>query len=81
MNKRLPDDFPAYFLAHATALPAQVQGEIEDRLGLRRSGVFDTHPSPGDRIRKARRAGNPGIFLSRPRQPASSPTSPSSLNK
>lgn len=58
----LDNDLPAYFLAHAVAVPAQVQTAIEDRLGLEKSGIFDTHPSPGDRIRKARQAANPGIF-------------------
>jgi hypothetical protein len=50
------------FLAHVVAVPAPVQTAIEDRLGLEKSGFFDTHPSPGDRIRKARQAANPGIF-------------------
>jgi hypothetical protein len=36
--------------------------QLEDRLGLGASGVFDTHPSQGDRIRVARRAGEPGVF-------------------
>jgi hypothetical protein len=31
-------------------------------MGLSRTGIFDTHPSDGDRIRKARRAGEPGVF-------------------
>ena len=35
---------------------------MQDRLGLARTGIFDTHPSDGDRIRRARPAGEPGVF-------------------
>ena len=31
-------------------------------MGLGATGVFDTHPSQGDRIRCARRAAEPGVF-------------------
>lgn len=61
-NKCLPNDLPAFYLAYAMALPAHVQTVIEDRLGLVRSGAFDTHPSPADRIRNARQAAQPGII-------------------
>jgi hypothetical protein len=35
---------------------------MQDTLGLARTGLFDTHPSDGDRIRRARQAGDPGVF-------------------
>ena len=35
---------------------------LEDTMGLEKSGLFDTHPSNGDRIRAARLAGEPGVF-------------------
>jgi hypothetical protein len=35
---------------------------LEDTMGLEKSGLFDTHPSNGDRIRAARRADEPGVF-------------------
>ena len=31
-------------------------------MGLDKSGLLDTHPSNGDRIRAARRAAEPGVF-------------------
>jgi hypothetical protein len=31
-------------------------------MGLEPTGLFDTHPSNGDRIRRARQANEPGIF-------------------
>ena len=43
-------------------MPAEKRTRIEDRLGLATTGLFDTHPSDGDRIRRARRAGEPGVF-------------------
>ena len=62
MNKRLPDNFPAYLMNHDGALKPATKTQIEDSAGLGRTGIFDTHPSDGDRIRKARRADEPGVF-------------------
>jgi Zn-dependent protease with chaperone function len=62
MNRRLPDDFPAFMVLQHSRLPAPVRERMQDRLGLSKTGVFDTHPSDGDRIRQARRAEEPGVF-------------------
>lgn len=62
LGKRLPDDFPAYFMNYAAAMPETERTRLEDTMGLEPTGLFDTHPSNGDRIRKARQAGDPGIF-------------------
>jgi Zn-dependent protease with chaperone function len=62
LNKRLPDDFPAYFLEHARQISERERTRLEDTMGLEPSGIFDTHPSNGDRIRRARQAGEPGVF-------------------
>jgi hypothetical protein len=62
LNRRLPDDFPAYFLKHAGQVSAAERTRLEDTMGLAPSGLFDTHPSNGDRIRRARQAGEPGVF-------------------
>jgi len=43
-------------------MPPEKRSEIEDTVGLSRTGIFDTHPSHGDRIRQARKAGEPGVF-------------------
>jgi len=61
-GKKLPENFPA-FLAHQHGrLSEQVRTHIEDRVGLARTGLFHSHPSDGDRIRRARQADEPGIF-------------------
>jgi len=62
LNKRLPDDFPAYFLEHARQVSDAERTRLEDTMGLEPTGLFDTHPSNGDRIRRARQAGEPGVF-------------------
>ena len=62
LGKRLPNDFPAYFMNYAAAMPEGERTRLEDTMGLEATGLFDTHPSNGDRIRKARQAGDPGIF-------------------
>jgi hypothetical protein len=62
LNKRLPEDFPAYMLAHDAVMKPEVRAQIENTAGLATTGIFDTHPSDGDRIRQARRADEPGVF-------------------
>lgn len=62
MNKRLPDNFPAYLMNHEAALRPAIKTQLEDTAGLGKTGIFDTHPSDGDRIRAARRADEPGVF-------------------
>jgi len=43
-------------------LPPKLRENIQDTLGLARTGIFHSHPSAGDRIRRARQAGEPGVF-------------------
>ncbi len=62
LNRHLPDDFPAYLLQHEAQLNAHQRTQVEDAMGLKPSGWFDTHPSNGDRIRRARQAGAEGVF-------------------
>jgi hypothetical protein len=47
---------------HVAALPEELRLQIEDSLGLVRTRWFDTHPSPADRIQRARQAADDGIF-------------------
>ncbi len=61
-NQKLPEDFPAYLAYQQGKLSEEVRTHIEDRVGLARTRLFDTHPSAGDRIRRARKAEEPGIF-------------------
>jgi Zn-dependent protease with chaperone function len=60
--RRLPDNFPAYLTHHLQQVPPAQRQEAEDTMGLGRTGLFDTHPANGDRIRRARQAEDPGIF-------------------
>jgi hypothetical protein len=60
--RQLPGNFPAYLLRKDADLPDAQRVKLEDTLGLHASGLFDTHPSWGDRIRLARQAQQPGIF-------------------
>jgi Zn-dependent protease with chaperone function len=62
LNRRLPASFPAYLVQRRAQLPPKFCEKIEDTMGLSRTGIFDTHPSDGDRIRRARRAGESGVF-------------------
>ncbi len=62
LNKRLPENFPGYLMNHLSKLPPATRAKLEDTAGMGKTSVFDTHPSDGDRIRQARRAGEPGVF-------------------
>lgn len=62
MNRRLPEDFPAYLVQRHSKLPPAFRERLQDTLGLAKTRWFDTHPSDGDRIRQARRAQEPGVF-------------------
>ena len=62
MNRHLPDNYPAFLVRAVSKMPPEKAGHIEDTVGLSRTGIFDTHPSHGDRIRAARRAAEPGVF-------------------
>jgi Zn-dependent protease with chaperone function len=62
LARSLPDNFSAFLMRHDKELPEGVRTRLEDTMGLEKSSIFDTHPSPGDRIRKARQAGEDGIF-------------------
>jgi Zn-dependent protease with chaperone function len=61
-NHNLPDNIPVYLMQQEAAMPPAQREKIEDTVGLSRSGFFSTHPSDGDRIRCARKAGEPGVF-------------------
>lgn len=61
-SKKLPESFPAFLVHQHSKLSEQARTHIEDRVGLARTGLFHSHPSDGDRIRRARQADEPGIF-------------------
>jgi len=61
-DKTLPDNLPELIRTSHARLPSVVLQKIDSTLGLHRTGLFDSHPSPADRIRQARKAADPGIF-------------------
>ena len=70
---QLPDNLSELLRQSHERLPAQTLQKIEDRYGLERTGFFDSHPSPADRIRQARRAQDPGAFTTTAPRPRSLP--------
>jgi Zn-dependent protease with chaperone function len=62
LNHTLPENFPAYLVRTESTLPPGQRQKLEDTMGLAPTGPFDTHPSKGDRIRRARQAGEAGVF-------------------
>ncbi len=61
-DRRLPDNLSELLRQTHEQLPEAVLRKIDDTLGFHRTGLFDSHPSAADRIRRARMAGAPGIF-------------------
>jgi len=61
-TQQLPDNLSELLRQAHESLPTVKLKMIEDASGLERTGLFDSHPSLADRIRRARRAQEPGIF-------------------
>ncbi|MGA3265856.1 MAG: M48 family metallopeptidase [Verrucomicrobiota bacterium] len=61
-ERRLPDNLSEMVRQVHENLAPNILQKIDDTLGFRRTTLFDSHPSPADRIRRARMAGEPGIF-------------------
>jgi Zn-dependent protease with chaperone function len=59
---QLPDNLSELLRQMHENLPADVLQKIDDHIGFHRTGLFDSHPSPADRIRRARKAGERGVF-------------------
>jgi len=67
---RLPDNYPELLVVTADAIPSSVRESIREEITSSRTGLFDTHPSDAARIRRCRRANEPGMY--RVEQPATS---------
>ena len=59
---QLPDNLSELLRQMHENLPESMLQKIDNELGFRRTGLFDSHPSPADRIRRGRMANEPGIF-------------------
>lgn len=62
---RLADDLPALVSAHTRVFIPDVRRRMERGLIAEKSTWFDTHPSLGERVERARRAGVRGAFRSK----------------
>lgn len=60
-QRRLPDNLPAVLAAFARSLPAEQLNKRFRVLRDTRTGVFETHPSTGDRMRYAESLNEPGV--------------------
>jgi Zn-dependent protease with chaperone function len=59
---RLADDLPALVAAHTRVFIPEVRRKLERSLLAEKTALFDTHPSLGDRVRRARRESVRGVF-------------------
>ena len=62
LARHLPDNFPAYVLYHESRMPVSLRQAAEGKQQRTTTGTFDSHPSDGDRLRRARAANEPGIL-------------------
>jgi Zn-dependent protease with chaperone function len=61
---QLPDNLPVLVEYRAARLPEEQREKVENSVGLTRTGIFDTHPSTADRVRRARRLAEAGLEIS-----------------
>ncbi|HEV2436869.1 MAG TPA: M48 family metallopeptidase [Verrucomicrobiae bacterium] len=61
-DHHLPDNLSELLRQTHESLPPAVLQKIDDTLGFHRTSLFDSHPSPADRIRRGRMSGEAGIF-------------------
>jgi Zn-dependent protease with chaperone function len=61
-TSRVPEDLSALVVYVAAQVPQDVLRTIESEVKKSKTGLFDTHPSHGDRLASARRDKAPGIF-------------------
>lgn len=57
---QLPDNLPVLIEYRASKLSDKKRAKAENEVGLEKTGWFDTHPSPADRVKKARQIASPG---------------------
>lgn len=60
--KQLPDDLPALIAHKAVHPPPEARDLITKHLGESKATWYDTHPSTPDRIRRAAKAQEPGVY-------------------
>lgn len=60
--RQLPDNIPALVLATDRSIPDDARSRLVQSARGRRTGLFDSHPSTSDRIRRVEKQNEPGIF-------------------
>lgn len=61
-NRKLPDNLPAFLLEQEAQLPATLRAKLERGLAEETQGLFATHPSDAERVRRARALKLPGLL-------------------
>jgi Zn-dependent protease with chaperone function len=61
-GRGLPDDLAALIVGAASRLPPKKALAMDRKMQQVKTGLFDTHPAHGDRVRAARRENAPGVF-------------------
>ena len=61
-DRRIYDSVPEFIASHARQIPADAQGRLYEEYLKRKTGLFDTHPSDKDRIRRAQEAEDFGVY-------------------
>jgi len=59
---RLPDNFPALIVATAPRVTPELRKQFRKFEAMRRTGLFDTHPTDRERIESARKENAVGVF-------------------
>jgi hypothetical protein len=60
-HQQLPDNLPVLVEYRAARLPDAERMKIENKVGLAKTTLLDTHPSAADRVRCARLLAEPGL--------------------
>ena len=61
-ERKLFDRLPEFVASRADNIPAEIQGRLYASAARRKTGLFDSHPSDAERIRRAIKAAEPGIL-------------------
>jgi len=66
-QKKLPDDLPALIADCAGRLSGDAKDRVRKQIDAERSSFFSTHPATRERVARAKRRDEPGVFaISRP---------------
>jgi len=61
---QLPDNLPVLLEYRAARLAPEARAKVENEVIVSKTGLFDTHPSAADRVRRAAKLAEPGAEIS-----------------